>query len=1382
VIGRVVGGRFQLAAIAGSGGMGTVYRSHDLVTGATVAVKMLTGREEREVQRFDQEAAIMAGLTHPAIVRYLAHGIADGGERFIAMEWLDGEDLCTRLERGMLTIAEGLAVARRAAEALAYAHGHNVLHRDVKPENLFLPGQAIERLKVLDFGIARLARGGRKLTLTGRVIGTPGYMAPEIVRGDREITARADVFSLGCVTFLCLAGRPAFEAEESTALLAKILLQDAPRLREVVPTMARELDELLARMLAKDPARRLPDAEAVIAELDALPSVESLGAGARAGEGRRRGRQALTASERRIACVVIAGPSRTAEQRWRGQTASLSVVDEAGLASSQLKRLGQLEDELARAHGVRMHPLPDGAVVLTLPDAGKATDQAAQAARCAIAMRAVLPEVPLVVSSGPGRFSAWSVVGEVIDNGMRLLRATPPGMIRLDDVAVGLLDARFEIRRDGTESFLRGERDFFEARRALLGKATPFVGRGREMSMLTDLYAGAAAEAIATAVIVVGPAGVGKSRLRQEFVEWVRRQPDGAEVLFGTGDSLGAGSPFAMLGRAIRRTAGILEGDTLEARREKLCERVARHVDRDACARVAAFLGELAHTPFPDEHSDGLRAARGNPQLMGDAMRRAWEDWLAAECAAHPVVLVLEDLHWGDLGTASLVDASLRTLRDTPFMVVALARDEIERAFPNLWQARAPQMVRLGPLSKRASEKLVREALADADDATVDRIVARADGNAFYLEELVRATAAGRADALPDSVLGMVQARLDAEGPESKRVLRAAAVFGERFSRGAVAALLGGEAEIAEVSEVIERLASHELVARAPTIEGRSGAEFSFAHALVREAAYAMLTDEDRQLGHRLAGAWLEQAGSGDAMALAEHFRRGDELGRAVPWFERAAADALRANDLAAAIARAEIGIASGAAAETAGRLRLIQAEGHVWRGELAHAEARALEAASTLPPGTGAWLRAQGQAIIAAAKHGRLDVVETQVRLVGETPLAAEAGALDAQVICLSWAANYLVFGGRTTAADALLERVGALARPPATAAAAEGSASGGSTIVGAVSAAAAREVVAREAAEREAGALDAGAGAPGLAPQALALVHQARAARAAAAGDLGRCLTSFESALHAFEMAGDMRNACAVRTNLGYLYCELGDLQRAEAALRQALVASDRMGLHDLSAAVEQNLGRVVGLGGAFEEGERLERRAMAAFARQGDPRFEGAARWYLAEIMLATGRTTEAEREAGAAAAALAVVAPSLRVAALGTVARARLTRGDAAGALEAAREAHQALEQLGELDEGESMVRLVYVEALAATGARDESRQVLAVAQARLLARAEKIGEPAWRHRFLHDVPVNARLLALGDDARTVTTESAPPASPPDPPVPLPRLPTGSNAAA
>ena len=1302
---RVLAGRFQLLAQAGVGGMGAVYRARDLMSGATVAVKILAGRDGRLAERFDQEATILAGLVHPTIVRYVTHGVADNGARYIVMEWLDGEDLATRLERELPSVAETIAIARRTAEALAHAHGKGVVHRDIKPGNLFLPGGAIDRLKVLDFGIARLTSGARKLTRTGSVIGTPGYMAPELVRGARDIKPSADVFSLGCVMFQCLSGRPVFEAEAVTALLAKILLVEAPRVRDVASHVPPELDEVLARMLAKEPDQRTPDASAVLAALDGLTAGQD--DRARRGRGpRTNATVSLTASERRIACVVIAGPAPSGEKQWG---APAGEREEVGIAG-RLRRLVSIEEDLVRQYGARIHPLLDGSVVVSLPESERATDQAARAARCALAMRGILPDVPLVVSTGHGRFSTWSAVGEVIDSGALLLRGTAPGAIRLDDVAAGLLDPRFEIWRDGTAAYLRGERDGFGVQRQLLGKETPFVGRGREMSMLTNLYAATAAESAATAVLVVGSAGVGKSRLRQELLDWVQRQPERAEVFFGGVDSLGAGSPFAMLARMIRRAAGILDGEPIEIRREKLAARVGLHVAREIRERVTEFLGEIADVRFDDTAREPLRAARANPQLMGDGMRRAFEDWLMAECAAHPVLLVLEDLHWGDLGTVSFLDGALRNLHDRPFMVLALGRPEVEERFPDLWTARHRQTIRLGPLSRRAAEQLVKQALSAVTDDVVARIVDRADGNAFYLEELIRAMAAGRSDALPDSVLAMVQARLDTEGPAGKRVLRAAAVFGERFSRAGIAALLGAVPDDETIADAIQRLEEHELIARAAPPLRQGDVEYVFAHALVREAAYAMLTDEDQQLGHRLAGNWLEQAGAGDAMVLADHFRRGGEPARAVPYYERAAAQALAGNDLGAAIDRAETGIQGGAAAETIGRLRLIQAESHVWRGELAQAESRALEAAAALPWGGAEWLRARGQAIIAAAKRGSLDVVEEQVRQVEAAASSEDPDVRSARIMCLSWAATYLIFGARHAVADPLMAMIGKLA---------------------------------------EADAL--------LDPQALALLQQVRALRASSAGDLGRCLTGLESALQAFEQAGDVRNACTVRTNLGYVYCELGDFQRAEAALRQAFLATERMGLHEVSAGVLHNLGRVLGFGKELAEAERLERAAVEAFCRQGERRMEGAARIYLADILITAGDFEGAAREAGAAVETLAV-APALQVAALAALARARLGAGSIGDGMAAARRAHEALERLGEIEEGEWAVRWTYAEALRAVGDDQGAEAALAVGRQRLLAHAERIADLGWRERFLHEVPINAKILSVPRRTRTGGTGS------------------------
>src|SRR5262249_34670756 len=153
-------------------------------------------------------------------------------------------------------------------------------------------------------------------------------------------------------------------------------------------------------------------------------------------------------------------------------------------------------------------------------------------------------------------------------------------------------------------------------------------------------------------------------------------------------------------------------------------------------ARVATFLAELLGVPFADDGNVQLRAARADPTLMGDQMRLAWEDFVASECAEKPVVLVLEDLHWGDLPTLTFVDHAPRRLSDGALLVLGLGGPEVHTLFPGLWAERALTSIRLGEISKKAGEKLVRETLGDAvATGEVARLVERAAGNAFYLEE-----------------------------------------------------------------------------------------------------------------------------------------------------------------------------------------------------------------------------------------------------------------------------------------------------------------------------------------------------------------------------------------------------------------------------------------------------------------------------------------------------------------------------------------------------------------------------------------------------------------------------------------------------------------------
>jgi tetratricopeptide (TPR) repeat protein len=1295
--GTIIAERFLLGREAGSGGMGTVFHAVDQLDGTAVALKILRGEEAINIERFEREASILAELRHPGVVRYVAHGVSRAGERYLAMEWLEGEDLAARLMRKRLSVPESLRLMRRAVSALAFAHGRGMVHRDLKPSNIFVIEGDVDEVKLVDFGIARISHQHQRLTGTGVVLGTPGYIAPEQLESSGDSDTRSDVFSLGCVFFECLTGRAAFEGQHVMAVLAKILLQETPHIRDVRPDLPEALDALVADMMAKDRSGRPADGAAVeqalaaIGEIDLGPpsSAHRGGLAVTLAAASDRAPTSITLNEHRLVTVVFAGDPDAEAELTRRLTAT--------------SRLQTALD----AYGGRLMELPGGSLIVTQWGAGGAVDRAERAAQCALTLRAHLPEVSICVATGRGLVSARVVEGEIIDRGVRMLRRTR-GAIKLDDVSARMLETRIQVIRDGTSFLLQGDRVEQVSTPLLLGKPTAFQGRTRELLTLEGVLAGCIEEPVASAVLVTGPAGAGKSRLRREFLEKVRLRPERVEILNGSADALCPGTPLGIVADAVRRAASIRDSEPLEVKRSKLAERLGRTASGRELATIAPFLGELVGAPFPDQDDKALHAARENAILMGDAMRAAWEAWLEKECAAHPVLLILEDLHWGDAASVRLIDSTLRNLRDLPLMVLVLARPEVDKQFPGLWTERHVHTIKLGPLARKASEKLVREALRpDVSDAVVTRVLDRADGNPFYLEELVRAVAAGREDALPDSVLGTVEARLDAEGSEAKRVLRAASVFGDRFSMTAVAWLLGGDVHRRDVSERLEALADHELVTRAGTSATLGDTSYVFRHTLVREAAYAMLTAEDCALGHRLAGEWLERTGSADATAMAEHFRRGGEPARSVRWYLRAAEQALEADELAVAIARAESGIACGAAGQDLGLLRLVEAEASVWRGELAIGEARGVEATGLLPAGSAAWFRAVTHAVNAAGKLGGFDRVESWV---ATTLTAAPApGARGIQLTCLSWAAIHLLYGGRYPSAEALIAKI-----------------------------------------ERAAGDLSA------LDPQTRDLVQQMRATRASIMGDSGACLDGFLAALAANEETGDRRNACVNRSNVGFILAELGDFEGAEDALRPALADGDRLGLHDVTTAVLQNLGYALAYRGQLDEARAYEQRAVDAFARAGDPRMEGLARTYLAKIALLSGDPSAAEREASTAVRLLQI-APPLRAAAVAVLARALLEQGRATEALPVARDAFATLEALGMIEEGDSLVRLVHAEALAAVGRSEEFAKAIACACAHLRARAAKISDAAWRERFLAAVPDNARTLALAGEAPALDQE-------------------------
>ncbi|XXX81483.1 protein kinase [Sorangium sp. So ce134] len=971
-LGELLGGRFRVEALAEIGGMGAVYRACDVTTGRRVAAKVLHDPSPHHLARFAREAELLALLAHPGIVRYIAYNAARESTPFLVMEWLEGEDLSRLLARRRLTVDEAVELGARVAAALGAAHARGIVHRDLKPANIFLVDDRIAEPKLLDFGIARFP-GMVPVTGDGMLVGTPGYMAPEQARSGDEVGAPADIFSLGCVLFECLTGAPPFQADHLIALLARIIFDQPPRLSELCPGAPPWLDALLWEMLEKDPARRPRDGAAAHA---ALAAQEAHGGSIPAPAS-----SALTSSERRFHGVAVVG------------RAPASALDATLSACEAAADAGALREVAARFEG-RLELLADGTAVLIVGRPHVPTDVAAQLARCALALRERVPDRPIAITVGWGELGGGLPVGDAIQRAAGLLRSAGRAgapQILLDRTTAGLIEARFEAEITASGALeLRGERNAAALWRPLLGRPTPCVGRDHELRLLEQTFASCAGEPAARAALVIGAAGMGKSRLLQEHLAALRRAGAPAEIWAGLGDPLRAGSIGGLLAQAIRGAAGIKGGEPIEERRALLRARVARRVPAADRRRIEEFLGELAGVPFPDEDSLPLRAARQDPELLGEQMQRALRDFLRAECAAHPVVLALEDVHWADRASVAAIDAALRELADQPLVVLATARPEIKQAYPDLWAERGRQELCLRQLSPRACAQLAREALGDAaDGALIDRLVTQSEGQPFFLEELIRATAEGRGDALPETVVAMVQVRLEALPAPARRILRAASVLGEVFWRGAVAHLLGGD-EAASLAEHLSALVAGELCVRHR--EGRfpGEEEYSFRQALLREGAYAQLTEDDRALGHRLAADWLEAAGEADPLVLAAHCERGGLTARAASLLVRGA-------ELAAA------------------RRAYLDAEGCYGRVE-------ALLGA-LLPPAR----RARGLARFRLGRHTEAlaDLAAAREEAAAASEPGAQIELLLDEAMILDWTGEYRAASERVAAAERLADRV---------------------------------------------------------------------------------------------------------------------------------------------------------------------------------------------------------------------------------------------------------------------------------------------------------------------------------------------------------------------
>ena len=1288
--------------------MGAVYRAVDRQSGRTVAVKLMHPGDGSRIARFMLEARVLAKLRHPGIVRYIAHGATLTDEPYLVMEWLDGATLEDHLATHRMSVADIVEMAIQISDALVVAHAGGIAHRDIKPSNLFVCGGSSAGAKLIDFGVAAADFQVHTLTATGAILGTPAYMAPERITSRPVANAPGDVFSLGCVLYRCLAGQAPFRASDAIALMAKIAVDDAPKITTVRSDVPAPLSVLLERMLEKDPYDR-PDAEAVARELRTI--VADVHDATIDGEGAA----VLTHDEHRVVCVVMA-QLPDVSRGWAAVSFDdrddvIGYPGDAPTVTMQAARGGTSSLDqfraIGRQYGGRLELLSGGALVSSHTAMGTVTDLAAQAARFALTLRNRVPDVRVSMSIGRSERDA-EATGEVIDRAARLLLHpqhpdhSPTG-IRIDATLVGLLDRSFEIR----DHTLYGELPQLEATRQLLGRSTPCVGRDGELRILRSLAELSADEPSARAVLVTASPGVGKSRLRQEFLR-TASESQRAVVWFAVGDPVSAGSRLVLLANALRRSAGIVEGEPLEIRRRKLGSYVEKTVGVGDAARITCFLGELTRIPYEGDQVVELPAARLDARVMSDQLRRAWLDLLRAACARGPVFLIFDDLQWGDSPSIAFIDAALRELEDQPLFVLAMARPEVHDLFPRLWVDRDLHEIRLRNLPRRASAQLVAELLPDLAPEVSDRLVALAAGNAFYLEELIRAVAdGGSAESLPDTIVAMAQMRLEQLPAGGRQLLRAASVFGTVFWPRGVRHLVATERERPDIDNWLDLLSDQEIIesiAREKFPEYRA---FRFRHDVLREAAYASLTPSDRQLAHRLAGDWLTEAGEQNPLVLAEHYERGGALDKALPRFLEAAQASLQAHDYDAAPTLVHRGGACGARGAELGMFRLVETRACAWSTAGVRGEEVAEQAMQLLDTGSEAWWEAaalrMNMAIIVGKTGPFVDTLQ-QVSSV-EFPASTTHSAV--------FACAY---------ASMALHRVG-------------------------------RHGQAKELVDRIAGLDEASAGLIAAGYTSIALVYQARYADSSP----GAAYDHASRAVQCFTNAGDRWGLAGAEIELAKALCTLGAYDVAAAMFREILVRMRDNGVRYLEDATVNYLGLAIARQGRLDDAIELFVASLGARGVTGGLS-AGLARFHLAAVYRLAGQLDKAEAEARAAARA-SLPLPPMRPAALASLARIVHEQGKTEDAQKLMAEARIAVSRSPVIDEGEAFYDAIDIAMHLEAGERAAAAAKARDAYRRLMKRRDTIEHEHLRRSFVEASPDNADVIRLARELDVVASEGS-----------------------
>jgi serine/threonine protein kinase/tetratricopeptide (TPR) repeat protein len=944
-------GPYTITEEIGAGGMATVYRAYQPSMDRHVAIKVIrtTILQDPTIrERFQREARLIARLEHPHLLPVYDFD-GDHEPPYIVMRYLEGGTLKQVLAKGEIPFDEVLYMLNQVAQALDYAHRQHVVHRDLKPSNVMIDREG--NAFVTDFGIARAAGAQENLTNAGDLVGTPAYMSPEQANGSPDVDHAADIYALGAMLFEMLTGSIPYTHESTLGVIMAHINDPIPSAHARNPRIPKAVDRVIQIAMAKDRAARYPRAEAMLSDLTAALKIS------RAEAPRQLQTLTETLSLEQLKAFDARGKERKketpssstpSEQQRQMTTVYLDATD---LAAMLYESGRDAESVRARMDGlwVRFAEFAQeggGVIQSRTGDVGVALwgrariseDDPERAIRAALRMRDLArdevrtllgaqwepsEENPLPFSAGittgpvllerSSETGTYTASGATITLAGRIKDAAPPGSILVAHDTFTQVRGVFTFtshepirirgRKEPLEVYvavLAKPRAFRLKARGIEGVETKMIGREIELRLLQEALTLTLEDGETQVVTVVGEAGVGKSRLLFEFSQWT----DLVEQKFWLFEARATASsmlqPYSLTRDLFSFRFQILDSDPLDVVHGKVVDGIEKFMGPGS-ADKAELMGQLVGFDFSH------RPLVANALKDADAFRRQALEYLgqffASATQTNPVVLHVEDIHWADDRSLDLINNLVRENTKLPLFVICMARPSLYERRPQWGEGqRFHERIQLEPLSQLSSRRLVRELLKKVEEVPPelrDMIVERADGNPFYIEELIKAfidddvIVKGETSwsvdrsrlssfRVPPTLTGVLQSRLDSLPLELQQLLQRVSVVGRIFWQAAAAHLSRSEGFDADaIQAMLEDLRRREMILRREESSFAGTVEYVFRHAILRDVTYGTLVPRQRRALHKLTGEWLLEMGGDRAgehtLLVAEHYEHAGE-------------------------------------------------------------------------------------------------------------------------------------------------------------------------------------------------------------------------------------------------------------------------------------------------------------------------------------------------------------------------------------------------------------------------------------------------------------------------------------------------------------------------